>query len=204
MLNTDEGISPEQTDSRGRFITTYSGVKFFIDECNVEDVPIEDIAHSLSMQCRFNGHLKTFYSVAEHSVHICDLILEKYPIAWDLALWGLLHDASEAFVPDLPRPFKVLMSGFGEFEDKAMAAIAEYYQLGSSTMPEEVKYLDTHIVRDEAEKFMINPPTWTDAFESVLDQNWLWGLQPLQAKTLFISRFEFLQSKRSCITLSTG
>ena len=49
---------PEQRDKRGSFITTYSGVRFFVDECNVADVPIEDIAHALAMNCRFNGKWK--------------------------------------------------------------------------------------------------------------------------------------------------
>jgi hypothetical protein len=55
-------------DPRGPSIITLSGAKFYIDECNVSEIPIEDIAHALSFNCRFNGHTSRFYSVAEHCV----------------------------------------------------------------------------------------------------------------------------------------
>ena len=98
-----------------------------------------DIAHSLSMNCRFNGHLEQFYSVAEHSVHLSHLVLEKFDSAYELAMWALLHDISEAFVPDIPRPFKVLLGGFEEFETKLMKAAADHFDLFRDTMPAEVK-----------------------------------------------------------------
>ena len=82
--------SPEQTDLRGRFITTISGAKFYINEVNLEDIPIEDIAHALSMNCRFNGHVGKFYCVSpETKVLMYDL---TWKCAGDLTtgddLWG--------------------------------------------------------------------------------------------------------------------
>jgi hypothetical protein len=76
MLCTGPNMNPcpEQRDKRGAFVTTFSGAKFFVDECNIQDIPLEDIAHSLSMNCRFNGHLAHFYSVAEHSVLVSQLV----------------------------------------------------------------------------------------------------------------------------------
>src|SRR5438552_3035736 len=87
------------------WIQTFTGKKFFPLEPNADDICIEDIAHSLSMQCRFNGHSKQFYSVAQHSVLIASWWFGDYP---KLAKYALLHDASEAYLSDIPRPLKQL------------------------------------------------------------------------------------------------
>jgi uncharacterized protein len=84
----------------GDWIQTYTGKQFWPLSPLPEDIVIEDIAHALSMQCRFGGHVRTFYSVAQHSVHVSLLVEPQY------ALWGLLHDAAEAYLVDLPRPIK--------------------------------------------------------------------------------------------------
>lgn len=73
-------------------------------ENNDDSFCLEDIAHSLSMQCRFNGHTKEFYSVAQHSVVIADALFPLY--GPEVALDGLMHDAAEAYLCDIPRPIK--------------------------------------------------------------------------------------------------
>lgn len=82
------------------FITTYTGRRFYPLDPNPADVCIEDIAHALSMICRFQGHVRSFYSVAEHSVHVSRIVPPEYALA------GLLHDASEAYIADVSRPVK--------------------------------------------------------------------------------------------------
>lgn len=81
------------------FIRTFSGK--LVDPINLtpDDICIEDIAHALSNQCRFSGHVRRFYSVAEHSVRV----MKKCSVD---PLAALLHDASEAYLVDLPRPLK--------------------------------------------------------------------------------------------------
>lgn len=70
-----------------------------------EDVDIEDIAHALAHQCRYGGAVHTFYSVAEHSMYVARQVLRTTKNAtW--ALLGLLHDADEAYLPDMVRPVK--------------------------------------------------------------------------------------------------
>jgi len=81
-------------------IGLFSGGTFDILNPRAEDVRIEDIAHALSQQCRFTGHTKTFYSVAQHSV------LASTLVAAPDELWALLHDASEAYMGDMNRPLK--------------------------------------------------------------------------------------------------
>lgn len=87
------------------FIETYMGETFSPLKPDPDQINIEDIAHSLARQCRFTGHSVFFYSVAEHSVRVAEL-LEKQGWERMTCLWGLLHDASEAYLVDLPTPLK--------------------------------------------------------------------------------------------------
>lgn len=176
---------PEQIRERGLYITTYSGKRFYINDCNIADIPIEDIAHALSMNCRFNGHVNEFYSVAEHSVLVSKLVPKEY------ALWGLLHDVTEAFVPDIPRPFKSLIGGFDEFEAKLAEQVAEHYNM-PWPMPEEVHNIDHNIVADEAAVLFQEEPDWIGFYESVCPRQWIEGMAPWQAKIAFIERYEEL------------
>ena len=188
MLCTKHDNLPEQRDLRGAFITTNSGVRFFVDECNIKDVPIQDIAHALSQNCRFNGHLADFYSVAEHSVIVSYLVPSRY------AMTALLHDVSEAFVPDMPRPFKPLITGFEEYEDRIQEAVAACYGT-VYPLPEEVKYIDKNIVRDEAEAFYPDPPDWIEFYESVAAPLFFNAWSPKVAKAEFLDRFYYLRNR---------
>lgn len=101
-----------------------------------DDIDILDIAHSLSLQCRFNGHSHGFYSVAAHSVLVSDYIERKltnegcsWPYMRRFALAGLLHDASEAYLCDIPRPLKhqEFMDGYRDAEDALLERIFAKY-----------------------------------------------------------------------------
>lgn len=178
--------APEQTDTRGNFITTYSGAKFFIDECNIWDIPFEDIAHSLSMNCRFNGHVKYFYSVAEHSVIV------SYLVPRQDALWGLLHDVTEAFCTDIPRPFKSLITGFDEFEEKLAKNVARHFGLPEE-LPDSVKYIDKNIVANEAAVLFKSPPDWLQFYDDVGARSKIIGLMPDIAEQEFTARYHALR-----------
>ncbi len=80
------------------WIETYTGKQFFIDKIRAEDICIEDIAHSLALICRFGGQCAYFYSVAQHSVNVAELVNKN-------KLAALLHDASEAYLGDMPAPW---------------------------------------------------------------------------------------------------
>ena len=100
------------------WIGTYSGVPFRLDNPRPEDVRIEDIAHSLSLQCRFNGHCDEFYSVAEHCVEVSNRVSPSN------ALDGLLHDAAEAYVGDVTGPLKQRL--LFETKDRAMDGVTAF------------------------------------------------------------------------------
>ena len=95
------------------WIMTYSGTPIAPLDPTPDDIKVVDIAHALAMTCRWAGHCHTFYSVAEHSVRVADLCValgEKEGLSKaelkDLEMLGLMHDATEAYVGDIPRPIK--------------------------------------------------------------------------------------------------
>lgn len=116
----------ERDEDVGLWLQTYSGLAFFPLAPHPDQVAIEDIAHALSLQCRFAGHTREHYSVAQHSV-----LVSRYVPAED-ALWGLFHDAAEAYLVDLPRPLKHysrLGHEYRRIEARAQRAICERFQL---------------------------------------------------------------------------
>jgi hypothetical protein len=143
-------------DRIGGWILTYTGKKFYPLDPRPEDISIIDVAHSLSMKCRWNGHTYKFYSVAEHSWYVS---LECYyrTSCVDTAMWGLLHDAGEAYGPDIPRPIKRMGTGvLFACEKSVMNVIRKKYSL-LEEMPDIVREVDNALMVDEAEQLMSGP-----------------------------------------------
>lgn len=128
------------------WIETQSGVQFHFLEPKAEEIKIVDIAHALSMNCRFVGQCRVFYSVAEHSWHVARM-LEGTPAIVQLS--GLLHDASEAYITDVASPVKQYMPEYQKMEDKIMAAIAEKFGFEYPFHP-AVKQADLAMLSNEA------------------------------------------------------
>lgn len=139
----------------GNWINTYSGRQFWPLAPRVEDVDIVDIAHALSMQCRFTGHVREFYSVADHCVRVA----ERVPPSDKL--WALLHDAPEAYLIDLARPVKHApqMAGYRDAETRLMLVIAERFGL-IGPMPASVIDADNRMLITEAHALMTMHPQW--------------------------------------------
>lgn len=106
------------------WIETYSGKRFYFLDPTPDMVDIEDIAHSLSNQCRFAGHVSKFYSVAEHSINVSNLVQRINRGDSKLSLAALLHDASEAYLIDIPSPIKQHLPGYKDIEHRVMGVIA--------------------------------------------------------------------------------
>jgi hypothetical protein len=140
-------------------IQTISGVAFDLTAPHPSMLRAGDIAAALSHQGRFAGHTRRFYSVAEHSVRVSWLLIERHPDRPDLHLWGLLHDASEAYLVDLPRPLKQL-PGLGEaylaVERAVMAAVCQRWGLAAE-MPPEVRHADDVLLATER-RYLLSPP----------------------------------------------
>lgn len=133
----------------GSWMHTFTGKKFYPMAPRAEDICIEDIAHSLSLQCRYNGHVISYYSVAEHCV------LMSYAVSPENALWALLHDATEAYVGDMIRPLKKFMPAYVVAEDNVMAAICERFGVTQLTMPDEVRDADNRILLTEKNALLV-------------------------------------------------
>ena len=111
------------------FITTYSKIKFTPLEPVADDIRIEDIAHSLSMLCRANGHYSSFYSVGAHCINCYEeAVARREPPRVKMAC--LLHDAVESYISDVTRPVKKHLEKYQEIENKLSAVIYEKF-LGS-------------------------------------------------------------------------
>lgn len=117
------------------YITTYNGTHFYPLQPESDKIHIEDIAHALSLICRGNGHVKHFFSVGQHCINCAsEAVARGYSERVCLAC--LLHDASEAYLSDVPRPFKKTLPEYQRLEDHFLSIIYEKY-LGSQLTEEE-------------------------------------------------------------------
>lgn len=139
------------------WMQTYSGRRFTPLDPKIEDIAFIDIAKPLSMMCRYSGHCLRFYSVAEHCV-LAALIAPA-----ELKLTMLMHDASEAYLTDMPRPIKGHVIGYYEAEEKLAALIAQKYGT-IHPLPAEIKRIDAQMLDDERQQNMahmdVAPSDW--------------------------------------------
>lgn len=123
-------------------IAVYSGKLFDIANPEHSDFTIVDIAHALANMCRFTGQCNKFYSVAQHSVYVSRLCSPEN------RLYGLLHDAPEAFIGDVSTPLKRMLPDYKRVESNVHKAVLERFGL-SEQMPEEVKIADLRMLATE-------------------------------------------------------
>lgn len=150
-------------------IRTNSGIYIDPINPNIEDICIEDIAHALSHQCRFAGHINSFYSVAQHSIFCCENVSDKNKIQ------ALLHDASEAYLVDIPSPIKPNLENYKKIEDNLMQLIAKKFNF-QWPMCQEVKDVDLKALKFEWENLMV--------------RNKYHLLHPMQVKNKFLLQFK--------------
>lgn len=168
------------------WMQTFSGEAFYPLSASADDIEIVDIAHALGMVCRYAGHVRKFYSVAEHCVHL------SHTVAPEHALWALLHDAAEAYVGDMVRPLKHEMPAYQQLEDRLISVIAIRFGL-QGEMPEQVKEHDTRIVVDEREQLMTPsrlPWSLLDGFAGLGVT--VHGWDPQRAEEEYLRRFNQL------------
>lgn len=172
------------------YIATVGGGKFW-PLLGKGDLNIKDIAHALGMICRFQGHVKKFSSVAEHSV------LVSWLAPPNLALTGLLHDAAEAYLTDLPTPVKRQLPGYYEAEERIEKRIADKFGC-NYPKPNEVRVADLLAMNTEAFVLMdfdFIAIGYGDPLPNAVE--WIHNWAPEKATAAFLHRFEQLTGGKS-------
>lgn len=166
---------------RGDWIQTAGGRQFWPMDPQPDEVFIDDIAHALSMLCRYGGHCLRFYSVAEHCVLLSRIAEPEFK------LWALLHDASEAYLVDVPRPIKPFLHGYSTAEAKIMRAVELRFKLHLG-LPDRVAEIDRAILTDERRQIMAPAPVaWSTDGEPLGVELHCWP--PHRARRMFLSAF---------------
>lgn len=171
-------------------LQTVSGRMINLANPEPADININDIAHSLANLCRFTGHTKSFYSVAQHS------LLASLNVGAEHALVALMHDAAEAYIGDLAAPLKYMLPAYREVEAGLWDAIAWKYRLPDE-LPAEVHEVDLRLLATEKRDVI-----------GVRDIEWqcLAGIRPFDrrivpmtakaARVTFIKQFHYLMEVR--------
>lgn len=167
------------------WLQTFTGKRFYPLNPIIDDINIEDIAHALSLLCRFGGHVDRFYSVAEHCVLLAEWVNKENALA------ALLHDATEAYVVDMPRPIKYLLSEYREIELRAWYAITNKFNV-ELTLPDQVKEGDNRILLNECNTLMSKRERWSiDDLATPLPIK-IQGWSPLRAEKEYLNKFKEL------------
>lgn len=151
---------------KGDWVELHSGKRFYPLDPRPEDVVLSDIIHALSNICRFNGHTREFYSVAEHSMLLHNAAaLAEHPER--VLVWGLLHDAAEAYIGDMVRPLKHNSGAFAkEFraaEARIILCIGQALGLPADHATGIVGEFDKRLLVTEGEQVFPKPAEWTRA-----------------------------------------
>lgn len=135
----------------GKGMTTYTGLTFYPLDPQIEDVSTRDIAHSLALLCRANGHYRHFYSVGQHCLN-CANEAKLRGYSKRIQLGCLLHDASEAYISDITRPVKHALDEYLEIENSLQRFLYAVYGLSDLTEEEHVLIADIDDEMLEEEK----------------------------------------------------
>lgn len=136
------------------WIETYTGLPFSPLKPEIEKINIIDIAHALSNQCRYSGHVAHFYSTAQHCCLLADYVIAKRNGTPLDALQILLHDGAETYLVDMPRPIKQFMPQYRKWDHDITMLIRSWAGYGSEPVPDWQDLVDSGIVNDERDQLM--------------------------------------------------
>ncbi len=175
------------------YVSTFSGNRFYPLEPRIDRVAIEDIAHGLAYQCRFNGQTREFYSVAQHSLVVAQLVPPP------LRLAALLHDAAEAYLGDMVKPLKVLLPQFAALEEGVTDIIAATFGIDFSDYA-PIKRADLIALATEKRDLMphsVERWAYLDGIAALPDT--IVPMSPGQAKHSFLETFAMLSKPQEII-----
>lgn len=177
-----------------QYIRVFTGRKFWPLDPRPEDIDILDIAHALANNCRWGGHSRRFFSIAQHSCMVHDFVARSFKKV------GLLHDASEAYILDMPRPIKYQMPEYVAIEEKLMLCIADKFEFGYPEL-ERIKgaddialYLEKmHLFNDRKAAEVLSDRAVDFFFDNKMDgRDFIFYLDPWcpdRAELEFLQRF---------------
>ncbi len=185
-IKVDEAVAPGRR--MNNWMVTASGRRISITDPQPEDICIHDIAHALANICRFGGHTKRFYSVAQHSIMVSDEVDNQH------ALQGLLHDATEAYLGDVVGPLKRVLPDYLALEKKWRGAICEAFHI-SVEIPGEVKVADNRAMSTELRDLFGRDALGRQAFDLAESQPYGYDIASMPSGTAmltFLCRFDEL------------
>lgn len=173
------------------WMCTFTGRHVYPLALKVEDIDIKDIAHHLAMQCRYNGSVNRFYSVAEHCYLISHALLrDGYPLM--VAYQGLTHDAAETYTGDMIRPVKnslrSIWSKWKEIEESNEETIAIALGVDHPYNP-AVKQYDRRIIQDEKAQLGMNTWAWDQEALGVTIHGW----SPAEAEANYLAQYDYIK-----------
>lgn len=167
-------------------IQTYTGRMFDLFHPKHDEIDLRDISHALSMVCRYGGHSRRFYSVAEHCTLMAGFFEERKE--YDLARAALLHDTSEAYMGDVVRPLKLRLALYRQTEDILLSAILTKFGMPPE-IPGEVKMADLAICNDERAVLLHHRP-WGASIDDLAPLGVdIRGWPPITAKENYLDTF---------------
>jgi hypothetical protein len=188
-----ELLPPENADP---WVTTFTGKQFYVMRATPDDIDIRDIAHGLSNVCRYAGQCQPFYSVAEHSIRMCEMVDEAKN--WEdpdeymnCKLTALLHDAAEAYLGDMPSLVKACMPVYRRIESYLISVIYAKYRLSSDPL---IKTLDEEIRTPEVLSLLVGGHKGWSLVEAEADPIIPWS-SPM-AEMAFLKTFKELTNGR--------
>lgn len=168
------------------WILTKTGRRFDLIDPKPHDIDPEDIAHALSNLCRFTGHTREFYSVAQHCVLVSCLVSREHMLS------ALLHDATEAYVNDIASPIKVQLAVYRAMEARVWLAVADRFNI-DRRLPAEVKHADRVALAMEKRDLMPeHPDPWPVLAGITPAPMRVIPLQPASARQVWLSTFSRL------------
>ena len=176
------------TDRIGDWIMTWTGIHFYPLDPRPEDFDIRDIARALSHEPRYGGHTAFHYSVAQHSVLVSRLVSPRH------RLHALMHDASEAYLKDIPRPLKRMLPEYAVIERRVQEACFDAFGMVNE-IPDEVHEYDNRILLDEVDALFATHHALE--FDSIRSKYQPTGISispwvPAQAEANFLAAYQNL------------